>query len=119
MKVQFPIVSFQHPLMAKAKNNGNTKPDSGGIYVNNKEIKLKETISKNNKLYVPLREFCEKLNMKVEWVPIHSLTYGGAKPVGINITNPTFIYTDRINVEINRSVPYLGTLGDNVRQPFF
>lgn len=92
---------IQHPLMAKAKNNGNAKPDSWGIYVNDKEIKLKETISKNNKLYVPLREFCEKLNMKVEWVPIHSLTYGGAKPVGINITNPTFIYTDRINVYEN------------------
>ena len=92
---------IQHPLMAKAKNNGSAKPDSWGIHINNKEIKLKETISKNNKLYVPLREFCEKLNMKVEWVPIHSLTYGGAKPVGINITNPTFIYTDRINVYEN------------------
>lgn len=49
--------------------------------------------------YVQLRELCEQININVEWVdPRYHMSPvpGGNLPSGINLTNPTFIYTKKV-----------------------
>ena len=69
------------------------------IYFNGKGIALNDTLVKNNKTYVQLRELCKKVNISVNWCHpnVHqSPSFGGSLPEGINLTNPTFVYTAKI-----------------------
>lgn len=71
------------------------------IHVNGKPIGLEDAFVKDNKSYVSLRELCEKMGLTVKWVDpdplLHRLPYpGGNFPVGINIVNPTFVYTKQV-----------------------
>lgn len=69
------------------------------IHVNGNPIGLADALVKDNKSYVSLRELCEKIGMTVEWVdPNHQQmpSPGGTFPAGINIINPSFLYTKEI-----------------------
>lgn len=69
------------------------------VYVNGERITLNESLIKDGRTYVQIRELCSKMNVTVDWVnpKYHMLPIpGGNLPDGINLTNPTFIYTDEV-----------------------
>jgi hypothetical protein len=69
------------------------------VYVNGKLIKMNEALIKDGRTYVQLRELCNQLNTTVDWVDpaYHMLPApGGDFPEGINLTNPTFVYTAKV-----------------------
>ena len=69
------------------------------IYFNGKGIALTDTLVKDNKTYVQLRELCKKINVSVKWLNprFHQAPIpGGGLPEGINLTNPTFVYTSKV-----------------------
>ena len=69
------------------------------VYFNGKGIALTDTLVKDNKTYVQLREFCKKVNISVDWVSYKfrgTPIPGGNFLSGINLTNPTFVYTAKI-----------------------
>ncbi len=69
------------------------------VYFNGKGIALTDTLVKDNKTYVQLRELCKKVNISVDWrhPNVHQApSFGGSLPEGINLTNPTFVYTAKI-----------------------
>ncbi|MGL5439378.1 MAG: stalk domain-containing protein [Filifactoraceae bacterium] len=69
------------------------------IYVNGKMIKMNEALIKDGRTYIQLRELCNKMNTTVDWIDPaqHALPApGGNLPEGINLTNPTFVYTDEV-----------------------
>ncbi|MFV0516853.1 MAG: hypothetical protein ACK5MV_05615 [Aminipila sp.] len=69
------------------------------VYVNGKQIKLNEALIKNGRTYIQLREFCSQMNVAVDWIDPskHTLPIpGGNLPDGINLTNPTYIYTNEV-----------------------
>ncbi|WP_040949401.1 stalk domain-containing protein [Gorillibacterium massiliense] len=69
------------------------------IYVNGKMIKLNEALIKDGRTYVQLRELSNQMNVTVDWIDskYHMLPIpGGNLPDGINLTIPTFIYTDEV-----------------------
>lgn len=69
------------------------------VYFNGKGIALNDTLVKDNKTYVQLREFCKKVNISVDWVSYKfrgTPIPGGNFLSGINLTNPTFVYTAKI-----------------------
>ncbi len=69
------------------------------IYFNNDEIQLEEAIIIDGRTYVQLREFCGLINVQVDWQDpkLHMLPApGGNLPGGVNLTNPTYIYTDKV-----------------------
>ena len=69
------------------------------VYVNGEMIKLNEALIKDGKTYVQLRELCNQMNVTVDWADpkYHMLPIpGGNFPDGINLTNPTFVYTDDV-----------------------
>ena len=66
------------------------------IYVNGEKITLNEALIKDGRTYVQLRELCSQMNVTVDWVDSRyhmSPIPGGNLPDGINLTNPTFVYT--------------------------
>src|SRR5665648_741272 len=66
------------------------------VYVNGEKITLNESFIKDGRTYVQLRELCSQMNVAVDWVDpkYHMLPIpGGNLPDGINLTNPTFVYT--------------------------
>lgn len=69
------------------------------VYVNGDEVFLHNSLMKDGNTFIQLREFCAKLNVDVDWVdPSHHTlpVPGGNLPSGINLTSPTFIYTDEV-----------------------
>ena len=71
------------------------------IYFNGEEIQLTEGYIIEGRTYIQLKEFCEKVNLQVDWIDpaVHqSFPPGGGLPEGINLTNPTFIYSKSVNV---------------------
>lgn len=91
------FVSSIHSVEAEGsrqKNNFNIP-----IYVNGDPITLKEAILVDGITYVQLREFSEKLNVDVTWKDpnYHTMPLpGGNLPGGINLTNPSFLYTKKV-----------------------
>ena len=74
-------------------------PLAAPIYVNGNQITLTNSLVKDERTYVQLRELCEKINVSVEWVnPAHHYlpVPGGNLPGGINLDNPTFVYTREV-----------------------
>ena len=70
------------------------------IYFNGEEIQLTEGYIIEGRTYIQLKEFCEKVNIQVDWIDpaVHqSFPPGGGLPEGINLTNPTFIYSKSVN----------------------
>lgn len=70
------------------------------IYLNGDEIQLTEGYIIEGRTYIQLKEFCEKVNLQVDWIDpaVHqSFPPGGGLPEGINLTNPTFIYSKSVN----------------------
>jgi hypothetical protein len=70
------------------------------IYLNGDEIQLTEGYIIEGRTYIQLKEFCEKANLQVDWIDsaVHqSFPPGGGLPEGINLTNPTFIYSKSVN----------------------
>jgi len=68
------------------------------VFINGDEVAIEEGYIIDGRTYIQLKEICEKSNMHLEWVdpnPDHNqvLIPGGNLPGGINITNPTFIYS--------------------------
>ena len=71
------------------------------IYFNGEEIQLTEGYIIEGRTYIQLKEFCEKVNLQVDWIDpaVHqSFPPGGGLPEGLNLTNPTFIYSKSVNV---------------------
>lgn len=69
------------------------------VYVNGDTVKLNEALIKDGRTYVQLRELCNQMNVTVDWIDPakHMLPApGGNLPGGINLTNPTFVYTDEV-----------------------
>jgi hypothetical protein len=69
------------------------------IYMNGNEITLTEGFIINGRSYVQLKEFCDKTNLQVDWrnPDFHEISPpGGGFPEGINLTNPTFVYTKEV-----------------------
>ena len=69
------------------------------VYVNRERITLNEALIKDGRTYVQLRELCSQMNVTADWVDpqSHMLPIpGGGLPDGINLTNPTFVYTDEV-----------------------
>lgn len=65
------------------------------IYFNGEEISLDKGLIIDGHTYVQLKEFCEKVNIQVNWVDpqYHQMLIpGGNFPSGINLTNSSFIY---------------------------
>jgi hypothetical protein len=76
------------------------------VYMNGKPITLNEAIMKDGRTYVQLREFCEQVGITVDWVDpsYHEMPIpGGRLPEGINLTNPTFVYTDTLSYHLDTS----------------
>ena len=70
------------------------------IYLNGEEIQLSEGYIIEGRTYIQLKEFCEKINLQVDWIDpaVHqSFPPGGGLPEGINLTNPTYIYSKSVN----------------------
>ncbi len=70
------------------------------IYLNGEEIQLTEGYIIEGRTYIQLKEFCEKINLQVDWIDpaVHqSFPPGGGLPEGINLTNPTYIYSKSVN----------------------
>ncbi len=69
------------------------------VYVNGKQIKMNEALIQDGRTYVQLRELCGQMNTTVDWIDPsqHMLPApGGSLPEGINLTNPTYVYTDEV-----------------------
>src|SRR5665648_1277042 len=69
------------------------------VYVNGEKITLNEAFIKDGRTYIQLRELCRQMNVTVDWADpkYHMLPIpGGNLPDGINLTNPTFVYTDEV-----------------------
>ena len=69
------------------------------VYVNGEKITLNESFIKDGRTYVQLRELCSQINVTVDWAdPKHHMLPipGGNLPDGINLTNPTFVYTAEV-----------------------
>ena len=69
------------------------------VYVNGEKIMLDDAFIKDGKTYIQLRELGNKMNVTVDWADpkYHMLPIpGGNLPDGINLTNPTFVYTDEV-----------------------
>lgn len=69
------------------------------VYVNGEMITLNESFIKDGRTYVQLREICSQINVTVDWADpkYHMLPIpGGNLPDGINLTNPTFVYTAEV-----------------------
>jgi hypothetical protein len=69
------------------------------VYINGKMIKLNEALIKDGRTYVQLRELCNQMNVTVDWIDSEKHTLpipGGNLPDGINLTTPTFVYTDEV-----------------------
>ncbi|MDD2218116.1 MAG: stalk domain-containing protein [Eubacteriales bacterium] len=84
-----------HSTATESRTNALEYP----VYVNGKMIKLNEALIKDGRTYVQLRELCNQMNMTVYWIDAeqHMLPIpGGNLPDGINLTNPTFVYTDEV-----------------------
>ncbi len=65
------------------------------IYFNGEEIALDKGLIIDGHTYVQLKEFCEKVNIQVDWVDpeYHQMLIpGGNFPSGVNLTNSSFIY---------------------------
>ena len=76
------------------------------VYVNGEMITLNEALMKDGRTYVQLRELCNQMNVTVDWADpqTHMLpTPGGNFPDGVNLTNPTFVYTDEVTDYYNTS----------------
>lgn len=85
--------------LVEAKENIKQNNLNFPIHVNGKPITLNDTLLLNDRTYVQLREFSEKINVDVNWVdPNYHMAPvpGGNFPGGINLTNPTFIYTKTV-----------------------
>jgi hypothetical protein len=92
----FIIVST--PIRAIAEDS-RTSALGYPVYINGKMVKLNEALIKDGRTYVQLRELCDQMNVIVDWVDptLHMLPIpGGNLPDGINLTNPTFVYTDEV-----------------------
>ena len=66
------------------------------VYVNGENIMLNDAFIEDGRTYIQLRELCNKTNVTVDWVDSRyhmSPIPGGNLPDGINLTNPTFVYT--------------------------
>ena len=69
------------------------------VYVNGEKITLNESFIKDGRTYVQLRELCSQINVTVDWLdPKYHMSPipGGSLPEGINLTNPTFVYTAEV-----------------------
>ena len=69
------------------------------VYVNGELIKMNEARIIEGRTYVQLRELCSQMNVTVDWADPknHMLPIpGGNLPAGVNLTNPTFVYTDEV-----------------------
>ena len=69
------------------------------VYVNGEQITLNESFIKDGRTYVQLRELCGQINVTVDWLdPKYHMSPipGGSLPEGINLTNPTFVYTAEV-----------------------
>src|SRR5665648_671340 len=69
------------------------------VYVNGEKVTLNESFIKDGRTYVQLRELCSQINVTVDWVdPKYHMSPipGGSLPDGINLTNPTFVYTAEV-----------------------
>lgn len=69
------------------------------LFINGRKAEIRQAFIKDGRTYVSLRELCEAANIAVEWVDPghHSLPIpGGNLPGGINLTNPTFVYTAEV-----------------------
>lgn len=85
--------------LVEAKENIKQNNLNFPIHVNGKVITLNDTLLLNGRTYVQLREFSEKINVDVNWVDpnYHMAPVPGENfPGGINLTNPTFIYTKTV-----------------------
>lgn len=86
------------PIMAEAASSqlsGLNYP----VYVNGGIVQLEDALIKDGRTYVQLRDLCSKLNVTVDWNdPSHQTqpVPGGSLPSGINLTNPTFVYTGQV-----------------------
>lgn len=92
------IFGSRFPL-SEAKENMQTSNFKFPVYVNGESIALEDALLVDGKTYVQLREFSEKINVDVAWKDPkhHTLPIpGGNLPGGINLTNPTFIYTKEV-----------------------
>ena len=69
------------------------------VYANGEMIMLNDAFIKDGRTYVQLRELSSQLNVTVDWVdPKYHMSPipGGSLPDGINLTNPTFVYTAEV-----------------------
>ena len=69
------------------------------VFVNGEEVTFQDAYQKDGTTYVKLREVCKAMNVQVDWLDPEHHTMpipGGNMPDGINLTNPTFVYTKTI-----------------------
>src|SRR5665647_1405801 len=69
------------------------------VYINGENIMLNDAFIEDGRTYIQLRELCNKTNVTVDWVdPKYHMSPipGGSLPDGINLTNPTFVYTAEV-----------------------
>lgn len=69
------------------------------VYANGEMIMLNDAFIKDGKTYIQLREICNKVKVTVDWVDPKNHTLpipGGNLPGGINLTNPTFVYANKV-----------------------
>ena len=100
---QFVLYGYGDVRAAEDKVNAFGFP----VFFNNEEITLEDALIINGRTYVQLREFCNKINVKVDWQDpnFHMLPIpGGNLPGGVNLTNPTFIYTDVVTDYYNTKI---------------
>ena len=91
------IITYTIPLANATELQGSTFGYS--VYANGEMIMLNDAFIKDGRTYVQLRELSSQLNVTVDWVdPKYHMSPipGGSLPDGINLTNPTFVYTAEV-----------------------
>ncbi|MGN0711384.1 MAG: hypothetical protein ACI4LO_06450 [Anaerovoracaceae bacterium] len=76
------------------------------VYVNGQAVQLENAIIVDGRTYVQLRELCGKVNVDVDWIdPRYHMapSPGGNMLEGINLTAPTFVYTQTITKASDRA----------------